>query len=141
MAVGITTTDGKDLDERYVKLDGSSGKAKTAENADYATNAGTASSANALNGTLPEGKLPTYGEKTLDDGAYYNSSSGSETSALKGEAETSNIIATENCPGSCSSGNPVYNYTKVALKQNTYGRVTALGRIKKITNCNCQCQD
>lgn len=141
MAVGITTTDGKDLDERYVKLDGSSGKAPNAANADYATNAGTASAANSLNGTLPEGKLPTYGEKTLNDGAYRYVHSGSGSPSVLGEAKSDNIIATENCASSCGNGSAVYNYTKVALKQNTYGRVTALGRIKKVSNCNCQCQD
>lgn len=141
MAVGITTTDGKDLDDRYLKVDGTNGKAPNAVNAEYATNAGTASSANALNNVLPENKLPTYGEKTLNDGAYRYSYSGTGASDVIGEAATSNIIATENCGGGCSNGSTIYNYTKVALKQNTYGRVTSLGRIKKAMNCNCQCQD
>ena len=135
MAVGITTTDGKDLDDRYLKVDGTNGKAPNAVNAEYATNAGTAASANALNGTLPEGKLPTYGEGTLVDCAKPTTNMELDTRAL-------NILGTVNCDhSSCNNGSSVYDTNHIALKYNTYGRVTQLGRWKTYHNCNCQCQD
>ena len=129
MAVGITTTDGKDLDERYVKMD-SNGKAPNAVNADYATNAGTATNANNLNGTLPVGKLPTLGAATIYDRTYKSN----------GDVNTIKIFG-EKSPGDCyDSAKPIYTYY-AAIKRDTYGRVEDLGNYRHGANCNCQCQD
>ena len=128
MAVGITTIDDKDLDERYVKLDGSNGKAPNAVNADYAVNAGTANVANGLNGVLPENQLPVIGEATFNDQA------GSSDVSSK-------IFATEVCPNNCSNGTTIYHTHRGAIKRDAYGRVVDLGRINVAYNCNCQCQD